>query len=340
MRFSSRRKLVFGLVGIFLVQTWMIYTDPAGRSSPPLSDLAKRGQQLWLGNNCQSCHQLFGFGGFLGPDLTNAAQRLTSARIETMLTEGAGRMPPFHMNPDDCGALEQFLRELDGMGVGQARIGDITPPRDLLAELIETTAPEDEPLSPLEEQGRAIMFEQNCINCHLPNSRSAYRAPDVTMLASRIGRERLAATLAEGVPGKPMPRFVFTTEQVDAVHAVLERLVVRVSRSVPASCAPSRLPRARCAGCPGSSTRGDGAAAQRRLPARRAGHTRPDGQRSLLHAAVDRVRCARGAVLHRARLRVDDGTRPQPGAVASAAHDVCVGLGLPGGSQLRAQVPP
>ena len=109
------------LVAAFIFQTWLVYADGTGRETPPLSALATRGQDLWLENNCQSCHQIYGFGGFLGPDLTNAASSLTDARLRLILVSGAGRMPAFGFGDEDRSALKQFLVELDRTGIGQAR---------------------------------------------------------------------------------------------------------------------------------------------------------------------------------------------------------------------------
>ena len=89
----ARKSLMLGLVGIFLVQTWMVYTDPVGREAAPLTAEASRGQEVWHRYNCQSCHQLYGFGGFLGPDLTNAARHLTDERLDSVLTDGSEIMP-------------------------------------------------------------------------------------------------------------------------------------------------------------------------------------------------------------------------------------------------------
>ncbi|MCH7870146.1 MAG: c-type cytochrome, partial [Planctomycetes bacterium] len=37
--------------------------------------MAKSGLAIWRENNCQACHQIYGYGGFLGPDLTNLMDR-------------------------------------------------------------------------------------------------------------------------------------------------------------------------------------------------------------------------------------------------------------------------
>ena len=83
----GRKVLLSLLVAAFAVQTWLVYSDDAGYATPPLSGPARRGQELWLRHNCQSCHQIYGYGGFLGPDLTNAAERLNRDRLEAALEE-------------------------------------------------------------------------------------------------------------------------------------------------------------------------------------------------------------------------------------------------------------
>ena len=94
MPVPARKLLIFCLVAIFAVQTWLVYSDPAGKDAT-LSPLASAGQTVWRENNCQSCHQLFGFGGFLGPDLTNAIGALSTERLDSVLTIGSGQMPAF-----------------------------------------------------------------------------------------------------------------------------------------------------------------------------------------------------------------------------------------------------
>ncbi len=216
--------MLLALVTIFLVQTWLVYTDPVGRESAPLTAEASRGQELWHAHNCQSCHQVYGFGGFLGPDLTNAANQLTDERLSVVLTSGTDVMPAFHMSSEERAAVRTFLVELDLTGQGQVRAADAMSPRTLFESLFRGTATPDEPILEREERGLTILLEKNCIDCHLPNVGSAYRAADMTRMSGRLGRDGLAAILAAGVPGKAMPVFVLPTPDIDAIHAALDHL--------------------------------------------------------------------------------------------------------------------
>ena len=205
------------LVGIFFVQTLFVYSDGAGRETPPLSPEAARGQELWLQHNCQACHQIFGFGGFLGPDLTNAAQTLTQARVDLMLTQGSGLMPAFGLAGNERRALLQFLTEIDRTGVSQPRLAPRLPPEELLAALVQKAGP----LSALEAEGLAVVTKEKCIACHLPNFDTPVRAPDLTRVLQRLSKGGVGAVLATGGPGQVMPRVTFTARQQDGVVAFL-----------------------------------------------------------------------------------------------------------------------
>ncbi len=80
---ATRRTMVVALALAFVVQTGLVYTDDTADNLPSLSEEAQEGWWLWHHHNCQSCHQFFGYGGFLGPDLTNAADRLTDERLQS-----------------------------------------------------------------------------------------------------------------------------------------------------------------------------------------------------------------------------------------------------------------
>jgi nitric oxide reductase subunit C len=216
---TGRRRLFSILIAVFFLQTWLVYSDSQTRRTPPLSKLAARGQEIWLDNNCQSCHQVFGFGGFLGPDLTNAIGSLTDARLDSILTEGAGLMPAFQLDAEERGALKQWFVELDRVGVGVPRLAPRLPVGELLDHLLTKVA---KPLTEQEANGLAVVKKQVCITCHLPNLATAtVGGPDLTTAIERLGESKVRAVLANGVPGTVMPKFGFSDRQLDEVVAYL-----------------------------------------------------------------------------------------------------------------------
>jgi nitric oxide reductase subunit C len=232
---SNRRRLVLALVGIFLAQTWLVYSDPTGRTAEPLSELADEGRAIWHRNNCQSCHQIYGYGGFLGPDLTNLASRVgfpedsaaraeaLDARLATALTTGSARMPVFHMQADQVRALGAYLTALDSTGVGQLVLGQVKTPTEVFDDLLLKAAAL-EALTPQEQAGRRIVEQSGCIGCHMPNARSTFKARCMTQIHGEVEAERLALVLAEGIPEKGMPRLGHTDERAAEVVAFLHYL--------------------------------------------------------------------------------------------------------------------
>lgn len=203
-------------MGIFFVQTWLVYSDPIG-TRHTLSKLAIEGQAIWRESNCQSCHQLFGFGGFLGPDLTNTIDSLSPGRVDSVLTVGSGQMPPFHLAPEEQSALVAFLREISTTGVSQPKLGEAVLPAELLRQLVETGT-----ALPVEvARGWELARTHDCISCHLPNKESLHLASDLTMLATSLERDKLFEVLHDGIPGKAMPRLALGPADCAAVHAFL-----------------------------------------------------------------------------------------------------------------------
>jgi len=72
---------------------------------------AKKGWSLWQAKNCQTCHQLYGLGGYLGPDLTNvvADSNKNKLYLQTFIKYGTGSMPNFHLNDSEINNLIAFL---------------------------------------------------------------------------------------------------------------------------------------------------------------------------------------------------------------------------------------
>jgi len=222
MSVPSRRRLLSVLVLVFFVQTGMVYTDDAGWAAPPLSPRAQQGQELWLAHNCQSCHQLYGFGGFLGPDLTNSVSRITRARFDSMMTTGVGQMPPFDFDQEQRDAVVQFLTEVDQTGVGQFRLPAGQSPGQVMTEWAAAGVEARGAMSPSVARGWEIVQGQACIGCHLPNPLSTQRSTDLAKLTAEVAHEEILLVLDEGRPRKGMPRMALSMEDREAVIEALD----------------------------------------------------------------------------------------------------------------------
>ena len=73
--------LIVILLVVFGIYNYCIYNSKDSESPIKLNSSALRGQQLWQNNNCWACHQIYGLGGYLGPDLTNIYSHKKKERI-------------------------------------------------------------------------------------------------------------------------------------------------------------------------------------------------------------------------------------------------------------------
>ncbi len=229
MNVPQRKTLLIALVAIFFTQTWFVYSDPIGAQTR-LSDHATQGRGLWLKHNCQSCHQLFGFGGFLGPDLTNVASRFSDskgvrfdARLTTILTEGSKVMPAFHLDREQRDQLASYFREIDEAGMGQPRAASAITPHEHFSSIVQKVIP-PAGWTDAEAHGWALMEMYNCISCHLPNESSSLQAPRLTTLVGVSGEDRVRQVLAQGSLEKGMPNFGLSADKIEALVQMLIRL--------------------------------------------------------------------------------------------------------------------
>lgn len=211
------------LVASFVGQSALVYLDDTADAREPLSAEAVRGRRLWHEHNCQICHQIYGFGGFLGPDLTNAAQRLTRARLDEVLTLGNAQMPAFHLAADQIDAIETYLRELDRTGIGVARRSPPLDARAVLAALDEHAAAHPPPATAA--KGLAT-FRTLCMGCHVPLQSTPLgfnTAPDLSTVLDRLDEAGIRKTIAEGRLPKGMPPWPSLTEPAVAEIVALFR---------------------------------------------------------------------------------------------------------------------
>lgn len=90
---------------------------------PEVTVKAREGRLVWQKYNCQSCHQLYGLGGYLGPDLTNvySAKGKGETFIKAFIRSGTKQMPSFDLSPDEEAQLLEFLRSTDESGIADPR---------------------------------------------------------------------------------------------------------------------------------------------------------------------------------------------------------------------------
>ncbi len=104
----------------FIIYTFFVYNDSGNRnpndSIPDRQSLA--GWKTWQEKNCQSCHQIYGLGGYMGPDLTNVASEPAKGDIylRTFIKFGTGKMPNFNLNDSEVTNLVAFLKWIDKSG--------------------------------------------------------------------------------------------------------------------------------------------------------------------------------------------------------------------------------
>lgn len=81
-----------------------------------LAHEAFSGRALWQKHNCQSCHQLYGLGGYMGPDLTNIISTSDNKRVFTFIKYGTGKMPDLHLTDSEVNNLIAYLAWINKTG--------------------------------------------------------------------------------------------------------------------------------------------------------------------------------------------------------------------------------
>ena len=117
--------LIIGVV----VYNMFLYSKTASHEQVKLSEKALAGAKLYQDNNCTACHQFYGLGGYLGPDLTNVASRGENSRqrIKTFLNLGYKSMPKFDFTEEELDDIVQFLIEVDQTGYYPDCVDEIKP---------------------------------------------------------------------------------------------------------------------------------------------------------------------------------------------------------------------
>lgn len=108
------------LVTIFLTYSFYLYWSlPVEKYTT--SDDAKSGKLIWQRYNCNACHQVYGLGGYLGPDLTNVYSMKGADYIKVFLVSGTNVMPDFHLSDKEITEVIAYLKNIDASGISDPR---------------------------------------------------------------------------------------------------------------------------------------------------------------------------------------------------------------------------
>lgn len=103
------------LMTAFLCFSFFLYSALPVKNGPENAE-ADAGKMAWQKYNCNACHQVYGLGGFLGPDLTNAYSVKGEGYIQAFLKSGTTIMPDYHLSEKEIKDLTAFLRTIDATG--------------------------------------------------------------------------------------------------------------------------------------------------------------------------------------------------------------------------------
>jgi nitric oxide reductase subunit C len=108
-----KRVIITLLFICFSVYSIVVYT--IGTELPQkfyFSEQALNGKLLFQKYNCISCHQLFGLGGYLGPELTTIVKNENGRELiaRAILKTGTDRMPDFHLSQTEIDCLVEYLK--------------------------------------------------------------------------------------------------------------------------------------------------------------------------------------------------------------------------------------
>lgn len=123
------RYLFIVLVLMYFSYSIYLYAHPTDRFKNNDATSIAEGRMVWQKYNCQSCHQLYSLGGYLGPDLTNFYSDTLKGDmyLEAMVKGGTDIMPSFSIDSTEIRQLQSFLKAVNRTGIADPRSYRINP---------------------------------------------------------------------------------------------------------------------------------------------------------------------------------------------------------------------
>ncbi len=103
------------LVASFLIYSFYLYNNLPFKTSE-VNKESLNGKDIWQEKNCNACHQIYGLGGFLGPDLTNVYSLKSPEYIKAFIISGTAVMPKFNLTNNEINCLIAYLKSVDASG--------------------------------------------------------------------------------------------------------------------------------------------------------------------------------------------------------------------------------
>jgi nitric oxide reductase subunit C len=125
MSVSTRRLIFWTLISLFVIHSLLVFTIGTDMDNGKkfMTEDAQKGKLLFQKYNCTACHQLYGLGGYMGPDLTNvmSKQEFAEAYVRAFLQSGTQRMPNFHLPEQEMKELVAYLKYVDKTGISPVK---------------------------------------------------------------------------------------------------------------------------------------------------------------------------------------------------------------------------
>ncbi len=131
--------MIFGtlFVSFFFYSAYIYTAGTEAAHVPEMSEEARRGQQVYQDYNCMACHQFYGLGGYMGPDLTNVISNRGAAYAGAFIAAGTATMPNLGLSPEETSDVVAFLGFVDTTGT--------YPPENFEVTWYGTVKQEDDP---------------------------------------------------------------------------------------------------------------------------------------------------------------------------------------------------
>lgn len=137
--FVINNRAVFGtLCVVFIFYSGYVYTKGTTAAHlSPMSEIERQGAEVFQKYNCVACHQFYGLGGYMGPDLTNAISNRGEAVARAFIMSGTATMPNLGLAPEEVDAVVAYLSFVDKTGT--------YPPEKYEVQWFGTVDQEDDP---------------------------------------------------------------------------------------------------------------------------------------------------------------------------------------------------